>query len=58
MKKKKIFLSKNKEVHDIEIWAILNALNNAIRKTPNISITIFCDIQETFKVIKCSFLYK
>lgn len=52
-----MFLEKNKEVFDKEMWIILEALD-IIRKIVNFkntTITIFCNLQKVLKAIAFSF---
>lgn len=54
-KEKSIFLGKNKEILDAELWAILEALGIARKETINdkdMPITIFCDSQKALKTIQ------
>ena len=56
-KEKSIFLKKNKEILDAELWAIWKALEIALketRNTKNIPVTVFCDLQKALKEIKRS----
>ncbi len=55
MERKSIFLGRNKEILDVELWAILEALDIAAKKTQNMTnapVTIFCDSQEALKAIE------
>ena len=55
MERKKHLLGRNKEILDIELWAILKALDIAAKKTQNITnapVTIFCDSQKALRVIE------
>lgn len=57
-KKKKVFLGNNKEVLNVELWILLEALDIAI-KTTNMKITlitIFCDLQKALKTIVFFFI--
>ncbi len=50
-----MFLGKNKESLDIELWAISEVLDTAMRETTtanNTPITIFCDSQKAFTAIR------
>ena len=50
-----MFLGKNKESLDAELWAILEALDTAMRETStanNSLITIFCDSQKALTAIR------
>ena len=54
-KQKSVFLGKNKEILDAELWAISDALVIAIRETSNANntpITIFCDSQKALQAIQ------
>ena len=54
-KQKSLFLGKNKEILDAELWAISEALDTAIRETSNANntpITIFCDSQKALTTIR------
>ena len=54
-KDKSVFLAKNKEILDAELWAILEALGVAKKETLNgwnTPITIFCDSQKALKTIQ------
>ena len=55
-----MFLGKNKEIVDVELWAILEALNIANRTAivRNILVTIFCDSQKALDVIALPFTCK
>ena len=60
-KEKSVFLGKNKEVLDAELWAISNALDIAAKKTSNdkgVPITIFCDSQKALRAIENSPYHK
>ncbi len=60
-KEKSVFLGKNKEVLDAELWAISDALDIAAKKTLNITkvpVTVFCDSQEALRVIEHPPLHK
>ena len=52
-KEKGVFLGKNKEILDAELWAISIALDVAAKETldANAPVTIFCDSQKALKVI-------
>lgn len=61
LKEKSIFLRKNKEVLDAELWAVVKALEIAEKETENtreIPVTIFCDSQKALKAIQHSPFYK
>lgn len=61
METKSVFLGKNKEILDAELWAISDALDAAIRETSNANstlITIFSDSQKALKVIQHPFSHK
>ena len=50
-----MFLGKNKEILDAELWAISEALDTAMRETStanNTLITIFCDSQKALTAIR------
>ena len=54
-KEKNIFLEKNKEILDAELWAIWKALEISLKETANtknIPVTVFCDLQKALKEIK------
>ena len=54
-REKSVFLGRNKEVLDAELWAIMDALEIAIEGTSNTSdppITIFSDSQKAFQEIQ------
>ncbi len=53
-KEKGVFLGKNKEILDAELWAILTALDVALKETLNAkhaSVTIFSDSQRALRVV-------
>ncbi len=52
-KEKSVFLEKNKEIVDAELWAILEALDIAHKtaNTRNIPVTIFCGSQKALNAI-------
>ena len=53
-REKSIFLGKNKEILDIELWAIAESLDITLRETltvPNTLLTIFCDPQKALMII-------
>ena len=53
-RQKSVFLGKNKEILDAELWAISEALDTAIRETStahNTLLTIFCDSQRALMTI-------
>ena len=53
-KEKSIFLGKNKEILDVELWAIWKALEIALRETTNmknVPVTLFYDSQKALKEI-------
>lgn len=52
-----VFLKKNEEVLDVELWVVLNALEIVIEETSNNSytlMTIFSDLQIAFQEIQYS----
>ena len=54
-KEKSIFLGKNKEILDAELWAIWKALEIALKEITNtrdIPVTVFCDSQKALDAIK------
>ena len=54
-RQKSVFLGKNKETLDVELWAISEALDTAMREiltVDNTLITIFCDSQKTLTTIR------
>ena len=54
-KEKSVFLGRNKEILDAELWAILEALDIAAKETRNMAnapVTIFCDSQEALRAIE------
>ena len=54
-KQKSVFLGKNKEILDEELWAISDALDTAIREASSADstlITIFCDTQKALNAIQ------
>ena len=60
-RQKSLFLDKNKEILDTELWAISEALDTAIRKTStahNTLLTIFCDSQKALTTIRLPPLQK
>lgn len=56
-----IFLGKNKEILDVELWEIWKTLEIALKETTdirNIPVITFSDLQNTSEVIKCPPSYK
>ena len=54
-RQKSVFLGKNKETLDVELWAISEALDTAMREiltVDNTLITIFCDSQKALTTIR------
>lgn len=51
MEKKSIFLSKNKEVLNMEVWTISNTLKIIIQKTLYIPVIIIYNFQKVLRVI-------
>ncbi len=51
-----MFLGKNKEILDVELWAISEALDTAIRETSTAHhttlLTIFCESQKALTTIQ------
>ena len=53
-KEKGVFLGNNKEILDAELWAILTALDVALKETldaKDTSVTIFSDSQRALRVV-------
>ena len=60
-RQKSVFLGRNKEVLDAELWAISNALEIATKETLNTGntpITIFCDSQKALQAIQRPYFHK
>ena len=60
-KEKSVFLGKNKEILDAELWGILKALEIASKEMANTEdtpVTIFCDSQKALEAIQHSPSYK
>ena len=53
-KEQNVFLGKNKEVLDAELWAISKGFETAskILNNRNMPVTIFCDLQKALKAIQ------
>ena len=54
-RQKSVFLGKNKEILDVELWAIAESLDIALRETltvRNTLLTIFCDSQKALMTIR------
>ena len=59
MERKSIFLGGNKEIFDIDLWAILEALDITAKETQNMTnalVTIFCNFQKALRAIEHPFL--
>lgn len=56
-KSQTVFLGKNKEVLDAELWAILKALEVALKilNEKDAPVTIFCDSQPALQAIQTGF---
>ncbi len=59
-REKSVFLGKNKEVLDAELWAVSETLDIAKKRINIVNklVTIFCDSQKAFKAIVLSLTYQ